>query len=120
MGIHIHYKTTLKGGDKVKYNETDEYTYYLDCTGLKFDGPKDFFKDQLDVLDKKTNQILVDKQGRVTNQHPIATIPKDLIPTSLTIKNVFCIGDVCLTPSNETKSVVSMYQYTPVVANNML
>lgn len=55
MDVNIHYNTTLKGGDKVKYNDTDEYTYYLDCTGLKFDGPKDFFKDTLDVLDKKTN-----------------------------------------------------------------
>lgn len=73
----------------------------------------------MDVLDKKTNQIMVDKEGRVTNVHPIADILKN-DQTPLTLKNVFCIGDVCLTPSNETKSVVSMYQYTPVVAHNML
>jgi len=58
-------------------------------------------------------------KGRVTNVHPIAAVVKDG-NTATTLKNVFCIGDVCLTPSNEIKSVVSMYQYTPVVAHNML
>lgn len=119
MDIHIHYNTTHYDGAKVKYNDTDEYAYYVDCTGLKFNGPTEFFKTQPDVLDKKTNQILVDTRGRVTNVHPIATVLRDA-SSNLTLKNVFCIGDVCLTPSNEIKSVVSMYQYTPVVAHNML
>lgn len=55
MDINIHYNTTHYDGARVKYNETDEYQYYLDCTGLKFNGPTEFFKDSLDMLDKKTN-----------------------------------------------------------------
>ena len=76
MDINIHYHYTHSHGQKLKYSQTGEYDYYLDCTGLKFTGPTDFFKSQLDVLDKKTNQILVDKEGRVTNVHPIATVLK--------------------------------------------
>ena len=30
------------------------------------------------------------------------------------------MGDTCLTPANEIKSVVSMYQYVHVVAANIL
>ena len=44
MGIHIHYSTTHTSGSTLKYNDTDSYDYYLDCTGLRFNGPTEFFK----------------------------------------------------------------------------
>jgi NADH dehydrogenase FAD-containing subunit len=43
MDINIHYNTTYTDGT-IKYNDTDSYAYYLDCTGLKFNGPTEFFK----------------------------------------------------------------------------
>jgi len=73
MEINIHYDTPHSEGTKVKYDQESEYEYYLDCSGLKFKGPTEFFKNSLDFLDKKSNQILVDKHGRVTNVHPIAS-----------------------------------------------
>ena len=35
------------------------------------------------------------------------------------MEDIFSFGDVCLTPSNEIKSVVSMYQYGTIIASNM-
>ena len=55
MDIQIHYNTTHSEDAKVKHNDTDEYEYYLDCSGLKYKGPTEFFKDSLDFLDKKSN-----------------------------------------------------------------
>ena len=34
--------------------------------------------------------------------------------------NIFSFGDVCLTPSGEAKTIVSMYQYKDIVAHNIL
>jgi NADH dehydrogenase FAD-containing subunit len=120
MDIQIHYNEAYSAGTSVMYNKdnNEEYGYYLDCSGLKFKGPTEFFKNSLDFLDKKSNQILVDKKGRVTNVHPIATQGGN--QTAVVLKNVFSCGDVCLTPANEVKSIVSMYQYLPAIAINML
>jgi thioredoxin reductase len=108
IDVQLHFNTPHSDGLKVKHNEAgDEYEYYLDCSGLKYKGPTEFFKNNLDFLDKKSNQIMVDAQGRVTNVHPIATVAN--APAATVLKNVFSIGDVCLTPSNEVKSIVSMY-----------
>ena len=51
---------------------------------------------------------MVDKMGRVTNVHPIVEVKRDS-KDKVVLKNVFSCGDVCLTPSNEVKSIVSMY-----------
>jgi hypothetical protein len=60
---------------------------------------------------------MVDIKGRVTNKHPIASNHR---PSSLTVhKNIFSFGDVCLTPANEIKTIVSMFQYGFQVANNV-
>lgn len=62
-----------------------------------------------ECVDKKTGQIWVDLKGRVCNKHPIASNHK---PENLTLhKNIFSIGDVCLTPRNEVKCIVSIIQY---------
>jgi len=55
MDIQIHYNAKHSEDSKVKHNDTDEYEYYLDCSGLKYKGPTEFFKDSLDFLDKKSN-----------------------------------------------------------------
>ena len=36
------------------------------------------------------------------------------------VDNIFSFGDVCLTPVNEPKSIVSMYQYCSQVCHNIL
>lgn len=51
--------------------------------------------------------------------HPIANVTANGT-ASIVLKNVFSVGDVCLTPSNEIKSIVSMYQYVPAIAQNLL
>jgi len=55
MDVQIHYNTPHSDGTKVKYNDTDEYEYYLNCSGMKYKGPTEFFKNSLDFLDKKSN-----------------------------------------------------------------
>ena len=37
-----------------------------------------------------------------------------------TFHDIFAFGDVCLTPRNEAKSIVSMYQYSNQVCNNII
>lgn len=94
------------------YSEDDKmgFDYVVDCRGYKWLGPKDFFKGFMaECVEPKTGQIMVDIKGRVTNKHPIASNHN---PTTVTVhKNIFSFGDVCLTPANEVKSIVSMFQY---------
>lgn len=97
----------------------EQYDCILDCMGFKFTAPGYFMQDKLATcLDKKTGQILVNSKCQVTNVHPFVENhkPEEVI----LLKNVFSMGDTCLTPSNEIKSVVSMYQYAHVVALNIL
>ena len=86
------------------------FEYIVDCRGFKYLGPKDFMQGPMaECVEPKTGQIMVDIKGRVTNKHPIAANHK---PASVNLhKNIFSFGDVCLTPANELKSIVSMYQY---------
>jgi hypothetical protein len=35
------------------------------------------------------------------------------------LKNVFALGDACLTPMNETKAISSIYQYVDIIAHNI-
>ena len=102
------------------FSEDDKmgFEYIVDCRGFKYLGPKDFMQGPMaECVEPKTGQIMVDSKGRVTNKHPIASNHK---PATLTVhKNIFSFGDVCLTPSNEIKSIVSMYQYGYQMANNV-
>jgi NADH dehydrogenase FAD-containing subunit len=35
------------------------------------------------------------------------------------LKNVFALGDACLTPMNEVKAISSIYQYVDIIAHNI-
>lgn len=73
MGIQIHYNSEVAEGQKLQTNEGADYDYQIDCRGFKYQGPAEFFQNDLkECLDKKSNQILIDKQGRVTSIHPIS------------------------------------------------
>lgn len=90
------------------------FEYVIDCRGFKFAGPTLYLQDEMkDCIDKKSGQILVDKRCRVTNIHPIADATS--LPDAKIHENVFSFGDVCLTPTNEPKSIVSMYQMVAAV-----
>lgn len=70
-----------------------------------------------DCIDKKSGQILVDSRCRVTNIHPIATTAAPEQPK--VHQNIFSFGDVCLTPRNEPKSIVSLTQMVNAVGQNI-
>jgi hypothetical protein len=120
LGVQIHYNSEIGVDQKFKANETDDYECYIDCRGFKYEGPAQYMQNDLQqCLDKKSNQILVDAKGKVTSVHPISE-HKKTEGEAIMLKNVFSFGDVCLTPANEIKSIVSMYQYCHVIAGNML
>ena len=112
IGVEVHLGKGFSDDDKMGYD------YIVDCRGFKYLGPKDFLQGPLaDCVEPKTGQIMVDIKGRVTNKHPIAS---NHHPAKVTVyKNIFSFGDVCLTPANEIKSIVSMFQYGFQVANNV-
>lgn len=37
-----------------------------------------------------------------------------------TYTNIYAFGDVCITPANEQKTIVSIHQYKKIVANNIV
>lgn len=39
---------------------------------------------------------------------------------SKVFNNIFAFGDVCVTPANEHKTIVSIHQYKKIVANNVV
>ena len=87
--------------------------------GFRYTAPGYFMQDDnATCLDKKTGQILVNSKLQVTNTHPLVDGHKPENP--ILLKNVFSFGDTCLTPANEIKSVVSMYQYVHVLGTNIL
>jgi hypothetical protein len=91
-------------------NDKMGFDCVVDCRGFKYLGPSEYMQNNMaECVDKKTGQIWVDLFGRVTNKHPIASNHK---PQNHVIhKNIFSFGDVCLTPRNEVKCIVSMFQY---------
>ena len=117
LGVEILYETGYQEGDQVKTKAGTTYEYVIDCRGFKFAGPSQYLsEDMKDCIDKKSGQILVDKRCRVTNVHPIASAAP---PEPRIYQNIFSFGDVCLTPANEPKSIVSLTQMTNVVGQNI-
>lgn len=53
----------------------------------------------------------------MTNMHPL--IGKGQPDSPIVYENIFSIGDICLTPMNEVKSIVSMMQYMHVAVQNI-
>lgn len=70
-----------------------------------------------ECVDTKTGQIWVNEFCQVTNKHPIASNHNPSVVE--TYKNIFSVGDVALTPANEIKSIVSMFQYLGQAAWNV-
>ena len=88
--------------------KNEDYSLVIDCMGFKYIGPKHFMQGPLaQCLDKKSGQILVNSFGQVTNKHPLTNVNQPTNPT--VYKNIFSYGDVCLTPANEVKSIVSLF-----------
>jgi NADH dehydrogenase FAD-containing subunit len=82
-------------------------------------GPTKFMQGPLnECIDRKSGQILVNEFCQVTNKHPLTNIGQ---PAKQTVyNNIFSFGDVCLTPRNEPKCIISMYQYGSIVAGNIV
>ena len=114
IDVVYHHDSSFKEGEGV----AAEYEAHVDCRGFRYDGPRKFMQGDLaQCVDGKTGQIWVNEYCQVTNKHPIASNHQ---PTSLkTYSNIFSMGDVCLTPSNEIKSIVSICQYSDRVALNV-
>jgi len=75
--------------------------------GFSFAGPKRFLTGDLaKCLEPLTGQIQVNMFGQVTEAHPFLGQEDKKVHN-----NIFSFGDTCLTPANENKSAVSMYQY---------
>ena len=90
----------------------------IPCSGFEYPGPKIFFQGALaECIDKKTGQIFVNNKMQVTNKHPLTDKGQPGSPT--VHENIFCMGDVCFTPMNEVKSIVSMLQYLHVPVQNV-
>lgn len=67
LKIEVHLGVTYSDDNKLGYD------YALQCSGFSYLGPREFMQDSIsECVDKKTGQIWVDLQGRVTNKHPIA------------------------------------------------
>lgn len=95
-----------------------EYDAKVDCRGFKFTGPNKFMTEDSirGCVEPTTGQIMVDAHLNVTSKHPLVPQKDAEVKTN---KRIFSFGDVCLTPMNEEKSIVSMYQYAAVLAGNI-
>ena len=95
-----------------------DFDYILDCSGFKFTGPQKYMQGELaNCLCKKTGQIMVNEFCQVTNKHPFVD---NGVSSPQVYKNIFSYGDVCLTPADEPKQIVSMFQYGFQLANNIV
>lgn len=95
------------------------YEYYIDCSGYKFTGPRRFLQEGMsECIDPRTGQIQVNQFCQVTQKHPL--LKQSDASKDKTYDNIFAIGDVAITPSNEPKTIVSIHQYKEIVANNIV
>jgi len=67
-------------------------------------------------IDPVSKQIQVNWFGQVCEDHPILI---DSMSQGKRFHNIFSFGDVCRTPANEPKNIVSMYQYADQIAYNV-
>jgi len=54
--------------------------------------------------------------GRVTNIHPIATKKSE---NPKTYQSIFSFGDVSISPANEPKTIITMYQLVEPLSKNV-
>ena len=96
-----------------------EYDFKLDCRGFKYTGPRMFLSEGSlkACVEPTTGQIMVNEHLNITSKHPI--VPQEAASTEVIKPKIFSFGDVCLTSMNEDKSIVSMYQYSAILANNI-
>lgn len=116
MGLEIHYGTPYVEGETAA---ALGYDYALDCRGYKFTAPAKFMTGGLSkCVDKKNGQIQVNYFGQVCEKYPLSIDRKTNNALDV-FKNIFSVGDVCLTPLAENKSIVAMMQYAPIVSHNI-
>lgn len=79
-------------------------------------------KELAKCVDPLRGQIQVNEFCQVTQNHPLIELEDNMSSNSFgkTFHDIFAFGDVCLTPRNEEKSIVSMYQYYNQACNNII
>jgi len=83
-----------------------DFDVKIDCTGFKRE-PASFLTTGCLSSSLKDAQLRVNKHLQVTDQ------------SGGTLSHIFSIGDVALTPADEEKSIVPIYQMTGVLAHNL-
>ena len=69
-----------------------------------------------ECVDPHSGQIYVNKYLQVTNTNPLALQQSEL---SEVYSNIFCIGDVSLTPADEEKAILPIHIQTSVLVRNL-
>ena len=104
------------------------YDVSLDCTGFRFKdqrlggGPSAYLKDDQELLqcvDPHSGQIWVNKYLQLQNRHPYFPQSDNLQQVS-TYSNIFCLGDVALTPADEEKAIPPIQLMSKVLASNLV
>lgn len=115
IGVKIHYETPFTDETQA----TLGYDTTINCMGFSFEGPKRFMTGDLANCLTARGQIQVNQFGQVCEKNPLLIDQTPGADNGKIYSDVFCIGDVCFTPTAENKSIVSMYQYVPQVASNV-
>ncbi|TNV78795.1 hypothetical protein FGO68_gene804 [Halteria grandinella] len=105
-GVEVHYNTTYQEDTK----DTLAYDEVIDCTGFKYTssgGPSSYLQGDLSsCISPQTGQILVNSYLQLSSP-------------SQSFSNIFSLGDVCLTPSNEEKAIVPIHILSSFLSANL-
>lgn len=110
VGVKVHFGTPFDSGTQEKLG----CDFTLNCMGFSFAGPKRYMTGEMAKCLAPTGQIQVNMFGQVTEAHPLLAEEGKKVHN-----NIFSFGDTCLTPANENKSAVSLYQYGNQWTNNI-
>jgi hypothetical protein len=100
--VNVHLNEFFKGDETL---QKLGYDMEILCTGFKYEAPKRFLKGELaKCIDPVNGQIQVNQFSQVSQQHPL--LPANA--QAKTFEHIFSFGDVCVTPANENKSIISM------------
>lgn len=70
-----------------------------------------------ECVDPHSGQIYVNKYLQITNTNPLALQQSD--ERCKVWNNIFCIGDVSLTPADEEKAIVPIHIQTSLLVRNL-
>eukprot|EP00350_Pseudokeronopsis_sp_OXSARD2_P001473 CAMPEP_0170565870 /NCGR_PEP_ID=MMETSP0211-20121228/79462_1 /TAXON_ID=311385 /ORGANISM="Pseudokeronopsis sp., Strain OXSARD2" /LENGTH=133 /DNA_ID=CAMNT_0010886859 /DNA_START=619 /DNA_END=1020 /DNA_ORIENTATION=+ len=117
-GVTMHLGESYDEAFREKYN----YQHIIQCAGLTF-NTEFMHNEQFGDCVSPRGQIFVNRNMQVTNENPLeqqhpSKNKEGILPRFY--RNIFSLGDVCLTSLNEEKAIYPLKEMAKIVVHNII